>query len=109
MTKLKEIKIKNNKGTSAQGEVNKGEKMVETAGYLTISQQISGMLDPMIGSQMQHTQIETTKLPTEKDVGEIDQTGIEINRYKPSKLKTMEIGEKANDRIRASINDNQKF
>lgn len=103
--KFKMIKheVKNALGKSADMEINSGKKQVDTAGFITMQQQISGMFDPMIGSQPQHTQIETTQIAEHKDLENIDMIGVEINKFKPSKTEIIDRGRKANDRIRAEI------
>ena len=108
MFKLQKSKIKNDKGTQANTELNLGKKEVQTAGYMTLTQQIQGMFDPLIGSQMQHKQVETKTPATDKDYNEIDTKGIRYNSYKLSKMDTINLGREANEEVRLEIDNHKK-
>lgn len=106
--RLIKSKTKNALGGYADVEINKGKSETKTMNYMTLTQQINGMLDPMLGVGTAHDGVETNLPPEERDYSDIDLKGMAVNKYKPSKLDTMNIGEIANDFIRDSITEHER-
>lgn len=93
----------NAKGRKCLGEVNLGKTKVETQNFMTLTQQINSMLDPMLGQGMHHNEVDTRIPATEKDTTDIDLVGLGANKYKASKHDIVDIGRKANEQIKAEI------